>query len=133
MAGPDVCARGDELVVGARSAGEFVDAHARLLRLHEPDLLGVTFVYLPTDVDLGNPDIERVNEANRWIHDRMLAEGTWHLHQFSVPDDAGAIRRGATLYPLRFMAANPRIELRHMSDVLDYVVSFGCQYEKGQR
>jgi L-2,4-diaminobutyrate decarboxylase len=119
-------------VATAREFADLVDAHAGLRRLHEPDLLAVMFVYMPTDMNLGNPDVERINQANQWIHDRMLAEGTWHLHQFSVPDDEGAIRRGATLHPLRFMAANPRIERRHMTEVIDYVVSLGCQYEMGK-
>jgi len=30
----------------------------------------------------------------------MLAEGSWHLHQFSVADDTGALRHAVTLYPL---------------------------------
>lgn len=121
----------EDRVATARQFGELVDADGRLLRLHDFDLLAVMFVYVPADVDLVDPDIDRINQVNQWIHERMLGEGSWHLHQFSVPDDTGVLRRGATLYPLRFMAANPRIEQRHMTGILDYVVSLGNQHEKG--
>ncbi len=127
-----LAALAEQRIATAGQFADLVDAHERLLRLHDPDLLAVTFVYLPTGIHPDNAsgaDVERVNQANQWIHDRMLTEGTWHLHQFSVPDDAGALRRGAQLYPLRFMAANPRIQRRHMTGVLDYVVSLGRQWE----
>jgi len=120
-------------VATARQFADLVDAHARLLLLHDPDLLAVAFVYLPADIDLRDPDVDRINQVNRWIHDRMLAEGSWHLHQFSVPDEIGVLRHGVTLYPLRFMAANPRIERCHLIGVLDYVVSLGSQSEETRR
>ncbi|MGQ0841773.1 MAG: pyridoxal phosphate-dependent decarboxylase family protein [Actinokineospora sp.] len=127
-----LAAMAEQRVATAGQFADMVDVHERLLRLHDPDLLAVTFVYLPVDFrprNPGNADVERINQANRWIHNRMLAEGTWHLHQFSVPDDASALRRGAVVYPLRFMAANPRVERRHMTGVLDYVVSLGRLWE----
>ncbi|MFE4971512.1 pyridoxal phosphate-dependent decarboxylase family protein [Kitasatospora sp. NPDC056651] len=107
---------------------ELVDASPRLLRLNDPDLTAVAFMYIPTDVDLTDPDIDRINKANQAIHRRMLAEGAWHLHQFSLPD-RGTLRRGATLYPLRFMGQNLRIEERHLTGVLDYVIALGCDVE----
>jgi L-2,4-diaminobutyrate decarboxylase len=131
-----LAAMAEQRVAAARRFAGLVDAHARLRRLHDPDLLAVTFMYLPAEIhlaDVGRSDMERINRANRWIHDRMLAEGSWHLHQFSVPDDGGALRRGALLHPLRFMAANPRIAEHHMTGVLDYVVSLGRQWENKQR
>jgi L-2,4-diaminobutyrate decarboxylase len=112
---------------------DLVEAHPRLRLLHRPNLLAVAFVYLPVGTDTAEPDVEAINEANRWVHARMLTEGRWHLHQFSIPDDTGVLRRGATLYPLRFMAANPRIEEHHMIGVLDYVLSLAARYEDGHR
>lgn len=120
----------EQRVDTARRFADLVDANPRLRRLHHPDLLAVSFVYLPAGTECGDPAIDRINQVNRWIHGQMLAEGRWHLHQFSLPDDAGVIRRGATLHPLRFMAANPRIEEHHMTGVLDYVLSLGARYEQ---
>ncbi|MDQ3152393.1 MAG: pyridoxal-dependent decarboxylase [Actinomycetota bacterium] len=117
----------------ARRFTDLVDATPRLVRLHDPDLLAVSFMCRPAGSDPRNPDVAGLNAMNRWIHGRMLDEGSWHLHQFSIPDDTGAVRRGATLYPLRFMAANPHIEQHHMTGVLDYVLSLGERYESGER
>lgn len=106
-----------------------VDAEPRLLRLHEPDLLAVAFLYLPSGADPGSPDVEQINAVNRRIHRAMLDEGRWHLHQFALPDDNGRVRCGATLYPLRFMAANLRIDETHMAGVLAYVLALGRAHE----
>lgn len=100
-----------------------VDAHPRLVRLHDPDLAAVVFMYLPECCNPEVPDVELLNQANQWIHDQIIAEGVWHLHQFSIADDTGRISRSRTLYPLRFMAGNSRIEHAHLTGVLDYVVA----------
>ncbi|MFI1367171.1 pyridoxal phosphate-dependent decarboxylase family protein [Streptomyces griseochromogenes] len=109
---------------------DLVDSHDRLIRLHTVDMMAVTFMYIPADVDVTAPDIERINEANLRIHERMLADGTWHLHHFGLPDDDGVLKYGVTLYPLRFMAANPRIEERHMTGVLDYILELGATFDE---
>ena len=127
-----LAAMAERRVAQAQRFAELVDACPQTVRLHEPDLLAVAFVYLPasyTGSGGAGPEVELVNRANRWIHGRMLAEGCWHLHQFSLRDDAGVLRKGATLYPLRFMAANPGIEAEHMTGVLDYVVALGQLWE----
>ncbi|MER6237660.1 pyridoxal-dependent decarboxylase [Streptomyces clavifer] len=105
-----------------------VDAHPQLMRLHEPDLCAVAFCYLPPGTHPGtatDTQVVRLNEVNRAIHRRLMDEGRWHLHQFTLPDDHGHIRRGAVLAPLRFMSINPRITTTHMRDVLDYVTRLG--------
>lgn len=119
-------------------AGQFaqlLDEHPRMVRLHDPDLAAVAFIYLPENIDraqgseLSETDVARINDINQRLHDRMLAEGRWHLHQFSLPDDLGRLRRGATLYPLRFMANNSRTTTEHMADVLAYVNQLGQRLE----
>ncbi|GGT75929.1 hypothetical protein GCM10010207_86180 [Streptomyces atratus] len=78
-----------------------------------------------TGEDKRQAEVERLNEVNRAIHRRLMDEGRWHLHQFTLPDDPGHIRGGAVLAPLRFMSINPRITTTHMHDVLDYVTRLG--------
>lgn len=111
-----------------------LDEHPRMLRLHDPDLAAVVFVYLPNGIEpgkgtLSESEISRINRVNQRLHERMLAEGRWHLHQFSLPDDLGRLRPGATLYPLRFMANNPRTTAAHMGDLLAYVDGLGGAIE----
>jgi L-2,4-diaminobutyrate decarboxylase len=108
-----------------------VDQRPRLLRLHDPDLTALAFLYLPADVDRSLPDIDRVNAVNKEIHRRLLAAGRWHLHQFSIPDP-GRLKPGALLYPLRFMSGNLRIEKRHIDGVLGYVETLGADIESSR-
>lgn len=105
-----------------------LDRRPRFLRLHDPDLTAVAFLYLPANIDLDQPDIDLINTVNKAIHQRLLDEGRWHLHQFSIPDP-GRLQHGAILYPLRFMGANPRIEQHHVDGILDQVETLGAEIE----
>ncbi|MFE4800283.1 hypothetical protein ACFRFL_35975 [Streptomyces sp. NPDC056708] len=118
----------DDRLDRSEAFATLVDAHPRLMRLHDPDLCAVAFCSLPPGTHPGNAtdtEVERLNEVNRAIHRRPMDEGRWHLHQFTRPDGLGCIRRGAVLAPLRFMSVNPRIATTHMRDVLDYVTRLG--------
>jgi glutamate/tyrosine decarboxylase-like PLP-dependent enzyme len=118
----------------AQHFAQLLDEHPRMVRLHDPDMAAVAFLYVPEGVhptrgELTPKDVARVNEINTRLHARMLAEGRWHLHQFSLPDDLGRLRPGAALHPLRFMANNPRTTNQHMIDVLAYVDALGRALE----
>jgi L-2,4-diaminobutyrate decarboxylase len=131
-----LAAMAEQRVANAQLFAALVDACPGAVRLHDPELLAVAFVYLPAGFAGGSgtdSDVELINRANRWIHERMLVEGSWHLHQFSICDDAGIVRKGATLYPLRFIAANLRIEAEHMTGVLEHVVTLGRLWEADEQ
>lgn len=126
----------DHRVVQARRFCQFLDEHPRMRRLHDPDLAAVAFVYLPERFqplrdELSTADVDEINEVNQRIHARILHEGLWHLHQFSLTDDLGWLKPGATLFPLRFMANNPRTTDQHLSEVIAYVDRLG-QETKGE-
>ena len=96
--------------------------------------MAVAFVYLPAGTRPGAMtarDVERLNDVNRRVHDRLLAEGTWHLHQFTLPDDTGVLRRDADIRALRFLAGNPRTGPDHVREVLAAVVRLGDAQEGG--
>jgi L-2,4-diaminobutyrate decarboxylase len=103
-----------------------LDARPTFIRLHDPDLTAQAFLWIPPDEDRTMPDIERINAVNTEIHRHLLADGSWHLHQFTIPDP-GRFERGRLLRPLRFMSINRRIEGRHLVGVLDFVESLGRQ------
>ncbi|NYI05343.1 pyridoxal phosphate-dependent decarboxylase family protein [Allostreptomyces psammosilenae] len=106
-----------------------VDAHARLLRLAEPDMTAVVFCYLPAGHDPTRPDVDRIGEINRRIHADLLAGGRWYLHQFALPDDTGVVARGAVLWPLRFIGGNARTTHQHLTELVDEVVRLGALHE----
>ncbi len=128
-----LAALAEQRVDKARRFAALLDEHPRLMRLHDPELAAVAFVYLPSDIcpvpPLPDEQIARINAVNQRLHDRILADGTWHLHQFTLPDDHARLRAGATLYPLRFMANNPRTTDTHMADVIDYITTLGGNLE----
>ncbi|WP_218021736.1 pyridoxal phosphate-dependent decarboxylase family protein [Nocardia harenae] len=108
----------------ARRFAELVDAHPRLVRLNDPDLSAVVFAHLPIGIEAGQVDrraLDRINDLNLAIHARMLSEGRWHLHQFTMRDDLGRLYGGATVHPLRFMAGNPATTETHMHELLTYL------------
>lgn len=119
----------EERVAKAARFAALVDQHPCMVRVHEPDLAAVAFLYVPTGLrrhrTFTDDDILRLNEVNQRIHAQILSEGKWHLHQFSLPDTTGRLRIGATLYPLRFMANNARTGEEHMTEVLQYVEHLG--------
>lgn len=120
-----LAALADGRVEAARRFAALVDAHPRLVRLNDTDLAAVVFVYLPAGVEgtvpLSDTDIAAVNAFNLAIHRRMLDEGRWYLHQFTLPDDLGRLRRGATMRPLRFMANNPRLTTEYVHGIVTYL------------
>ncbi|OKJ52622.1 pyridoxal phosphate-dependent decarboxylase family protein [Streptomyces sp. CB02261] len=117
-------------LITTRTFTGLVDDNSRLLRLNDPDMTAVVFMYLPTGHDPLRPDVERINAISKAIHARILEEGRWHFHQFSLPDDTGRIQQDATLHPLRFMGNNGRITESHMRDALAYVTGLGHALEQ---
>ncbi|MBB5786409.1 pyridoxal phosphate-dependent decarboxylase family protein [Jiangella mangrovi] len=103
-----------------------VDSRPRFLRLHNPDLTACAFLWLPPSTDLTAPDLNRINDVNKRIHGRLLADGEWYLHQFSIPDP-GVLSLGEQLHPLRFMSVNHRITTAQVQGVLDEVDCLGLQ------
>ncbi|WP_228791545.1 pyridoxal phosphate-dependent decarboxylase family protein [Nocardia puris] len=120
-----LAALADDRIDTARRFATLVDAHPRPVRVNDPDLAAVVFLYLPAGVDqsvpLSDAEIAAVNVFNLGIHQRMLDEGRWHLHQFTLPDNLGRLRHGAILRPLRFMANNPGLTSEHMREVVAYL------------
>ena len=55
------------------------------------------------------------------IHTKLLDEGKYHLHKFTLPDDKGVIKKGKILTPLRYMSGNPNITVEILNELLDYI------------
>jgi len=94
--------------------------------LNKVQINSVAFLYIG---DIGLDDIETLNSVNIKIHDLILSEGVFHLHQFSVPD-SGVIKKDEILYPLRFMNGNPNTSKDDIESVIKYVRKIGRKLEK---
>ncbi|QQG43311.1 MAG: pyridoxal-dependent decarboxylase [Candidatus Daviesbacteria bacterium] len=89
--------------------------------LNKVEINSVAFMYRK-GIDL--QDIERLNKVNKKIHNDIIEEGLYHLHQFSVPD-SGKLKKGEIVYPQRYMAGNPNISEVDIDKMLEYVRRIG--------
>jgi L-2,4-diaminobutyrate decarboxylase len=64
--------------------------------------------------------------VNKTIHARLLDEGVYHLHQFSIPD-RGIFKQDEIVYPLRFMCGNPNTTKDDVDGMVEYVRTLGEQ------
>lgn len=121
-------------VARARRFAAGVDANPRLLRVNDPDLLAVAFLYVPESVafepgEATVAQVEHINAVNLKIHSRMMDEGVWHLHQFSVPDNRGTLRRDKIIHPLRLMTNNDKAKESHLAEIASYIERLGKDQE----
>ena len=105
----------------ALDLAELVDSSDDFTLINKVDINSVAFVYTG---DLKDLTVERLNAMNRAIHATIIEEGIYHLHQFSIPD-AGIIKKGEIIYPLRFMSGNPNTTKKHLVAMLEYVSDIG--------
>jgi L-2,4-diaminobutyrate decarboxylase len=100
---------------------ELVDAHPRLIRLHDPDMAAVAFCYLPHGIGADSVTPEAVSAFNKALHSALLADRRWFLHTFTLPDDLGRIEPGATVQALRLVSINPHLTEQHLTDLLAHL------------
>ena len=87
--------------------------------LNDVEINSVAFFYTG-----GERDVKKVNSMNKAVHARMLEEGEYHLHQFSIPD-SGVFEKGTVVYPLRFMCGNPNVATEDVDCMVEYVRTLG--------
>lgn len=96
------------------------------LVINKVDINAVAFMYTGS---LKSPTVTQLNELNKGIHARLIEEGIYHLHQFSVPDQ-GLLKKGELLYPLRFMSGNPLTTGQHLQDMIRHIRTIGNTLER---
>lgn len=121
---------------GIEKIGEMIEKRCKMARefasiikdsddfilLNDVNINSVVFMYVGSkDKVYKNPNIDELNQLNIKIQQKMLDEGKYHLHKFSLPDDKGVIKKGEILYPLRYMSGNPNITTDTLYEILDYI------------
>jgi L-2,4-diaminobutyrate decarboxylase len=94
--------------------------------LNEVGINSVIFMYKGLKT---NNDIDDLNRINKSIHNLMLQEGQFHLHQFSIVDD-GLLEKSKILYPLRYMCGNPNTTKKDINELIEYVRKLGRRLEE---
>ncbi|PIZ76433.1 pyridoxal-dependent decarboxylase [Candidatus Peregrinibacteria bacterium CG_4_10_14_0_2_um_filter_38_24] len=106
---------------------ERVKGDKDFLLINDVEINSVAFMYMG---DMDRTDIEKINKVNKELHELLLREGIFHLHQFSIPD-AGKLAKGEIIYPHRFMTGNLRLTTDKIDEMLEYVRQKGKQIENG--
>lgn len=118
----------DELITKrhtlAMNFSDMLKEDTDFLVLNDVEINSVAFFYIGEKRN----NVEEVNRINKAIHKRMLQEGEYHLHQFSIPD-SGVFKKGVVVYPLRFMCGNPNVTMDDLCGLIEYVRELGKRVE----
>ena len=55
------------------------------------------------------------------MKERIDSDGIYYLHQFSIADDTGAIDKGKTVYPIRYMSRNANLRKEDIDAMFEYL------------
>ena len=89
--------------------------------LNDVDINSVVFMYVKDKIEINNIHIEKLNKTSELIYERMLKDGKYYLHKFTMPDDKGVIKSDSMLIPLRYMSGNDNITEKDIDDMLEYI------------
>ena len=65
--------------------------------------------------------MNKLNELNLALYERLLKEGKYYLHKFSLPDSKGVFEKDVNLIPLRYMSGNDNITEEDINNMLDHI------------
>lgn len=91
--------------------------------LNDVNINSVVFMYVEDKNNLKNLNIEYLNSQNIMIYNKLLKEGKYYLHKFSLPDNKGIIKKDAILTPLRYMSGNDNIAKKDIDEMLNHIKS----------
>ena len=89
--------------------------------LNDVNINSVVFMYVKDKENLKNIDIEELNKKNIELYNKLMQEGKYYLHKFSIPDNKGVIKKDTILYPLRYMSGNDNITKKDIRDMLKHI------------
>lgn len=103
----------------AKKFGEMIQMTNDFILLNDININSVVFMYTGDNEKTHN--VEELNNINKKIHMKMLDDGLFHLHFFTLFDDKGVIKKGKIVTPLRYMSGNPNLSEDTLKNVLDYI------------
>lgn len=97
---------------------EIIKSSTDFVLLNDVNINSVVFMYTNGNE---NYSLDELNNLNLKIQNKMLNDGKYYLHKFSLPDDNGIIEKGSLLYPLRYMSGNDNISTKDLEEILNYI------------
>ena len=105
----------------AKVFAKMINETSDFVLLNDVNINSVVFMYVGDKKKLRELNIEELNILNSKIHSKLLDEGKYHLHKFTLSDDKGIIKKGEILNPLRYMSGNPNITVEVLTDLLNHI------------
>lgn len=97
--------------------------------LNDVNINSVVFMYVGDKKDILKKDINKLNSLNMSIYNRLLEEGEYYLHKFTIPDNKGIIKKNAIVMPLRYMSGNDNLTKKDIDKMLEHVRKTGKEIE----
>ncbi len=97
--------------------------------LNDVNINSVVFMYVGDKKDILKKDINKLNSLNISIYNRLLEEGEYYLHKFTIPDNKGIIKKNAIVMPLRYMSGNDNLTKKDIDKMLEHVRKTGKEIE----
>lgn len=88
--------------------------------LNDININSVVFMYVGDKNNI-KYSIDDLNKINKKIKEVMDNEKIYYLHQFSIPDNLGVLKKDTIIYPLRYMSGNDNIQQSDIRKMISYV------------
>lgn len=97
----------------------------KFILLNDVDINSVVFMYVKNKHKITEKDINILNNINSRIYTKMLCDGKYYLHKFTISDNKGILKKDAILIPLRYMSGNDNIEVSDIDEMFNYITMIG--------
>lgn len=100
--------------------GKLINKSNDFVLLNDININSVVFMYVGDKNNI-NYSIEELNKINKNIKNVIDEEKIYYIHQFSIPDNLGKLKKDSIIYPLRYMSGNDNIQKKDIEDMLSYI------------
>ena len=104
----------------AKYLGRKIEESNDMLLLNDININSVMFMYVGDKENI-KFSIDELNIINKRIKEVIDKEKIYYLHQFSIPDNLGVLKKDTIIYPLRYMSGNDNIQQSDIIKMLSYV------------
>ena len=89
--------------------------------LNDVEINSVVFMYVGSRRNIKQTNINKLNNLNLSIYNKLMEEGQYYLHKFMINDNKGVIKKDAIIIPLRYMSVNDNIKRRDIDNMLEHI------------
>lgn len=100
--------------------GDEINKSKDFILLNDININSVVFMYVGNKINI-KYNIDELNSINKKIKEVIDNEKIYYLHQFSIPDNLGVLKKDVVVYPLRYMSGNDNIQKDDIKKMLSYV------------